>query len=245
MARTWLKLDDSMVEHPKCVDLTPFAWTLWLHAISYCSRNLTDGLIPQAMLPRLCSVNDPAKAAAELVDAGLWRVTGDGYQVHDYLDHQRSRAEVEADRTAAAERQRRSRERRGAAQQEDVTDVSHRDKPVSHGVSHGTVTPQESVSVSAGVVNTSTDGLTTRDGEPVDFAAAGRVKKLGSLVRGQAVTRFGRQQADGMVGAAIADLPRLVKRYPGAPDSMLVAKCLGEQTPHLGHYDNHATGGSR
>jgi hypothetical protein len=105
----WFKVEDVMTEHPKCVGLTPFAWTLWLHAMSYCSRNLTDGHIPQAMLPRLCAIKDADKAAAELVDAGMWHVTEDGWAVHDYLDHQRSRADVQADRADAAARKRRSR----------------------------------------------------------------------------------------------------------------------------------------
>lgn len=111
---TWFKVDDTMVEHPKFVALTPFAWTMWFHGVSYCSRNLTDGRIPQAMVPRLCSLKEHDKAAAELVDAGLWHITAEGdYQVHDYLDHQRSREDVEAEREAAAERQRRRRARGG------------------------------------------------------------------------------------------------------------------------------------
>lgn len=108
----WFRVDDAMTEHPKCVTLSPFAWTLWLHALGYCSRNLTDGNIPQAILPRLCSIKDADKAAAELVDAGLWHVTPDGWAVHDYLDHQRSRSQVQADRDAAAARQQRYRERK-------------------------------------------------------------------------------------------------------------------------------------
>jgi hypothetical protein len=108
----WLKVDDALTENPKCVGLSPFAWTLWIHGLAYCSRNLTDGNIPHAIVPRLCSIKDAAKAAAELVDAGLWHVTPDGWTVHDYLDHQRSRAQVQADRAAAAERQAKSRARK-------------------------------------------------------------------------------------------------------------------------------------
>lgn len=107
----WFKVEDTMTEHTKCLTLSPFAWTLWLHGAAYASRNLTDGLIPQAMLPRLSAIKAPEKAAAELVDAGLWHVTEEGWIVHDWLDHQRSRAQVRADQAAAADRQRRARER--------------------------------------------------------------------------------------------------------------------------------------
>lgn len=116
---TWVRLDDAMTEHPKCVGLSPFAWTLWVHALCYSSRNLTDGHIPQAMLSRLSALREPEPAAAELVDAGLWRVEKDGgWVIHDYLSHQRSRSQVQEDRDAAARRQREARERRnGAAKQ--------------------------------------------------------------------------------------------------------------------------------
>ena len=108
---TWVKLDDSVTEHPKCVGLSPAAWTLWLHGLTYCSRNLTDGQIPAAMLPRLSGVPNPAKAADELVAAGLWHDVDRGWEVHDYLEHQRSASDVDGDRAAARKRKQRSRDR--------------------------------------------------------------------------------------------------------------------------------------
>lgn len=112
---TWVKIDDTVTEHPKCVELSPSAWTLWLHGLAYCSRNLTDGQIPAAMLPRLSGVSQPRKVAGELVNAGLWHTTDSGWEVHDYLEHQRSAEDVHAERAAAAERQRRARERRNGS----------------------------------------------------------------------------------------------------------------------------------
>lgn len=108
---TWLKVDDTVTEHPKCVGLSPAAWTLWLHGLTYCSRNLTDGHIPAVMLPRLSSIQTPKKAAQELTQAGLWHETSDGWEVHDYTEHQRSKADIETERAAA--RERRSRARKG------------------------------------------------------------------------------------------------------------------------------------
>lgn len=109
---TWIKIDDGITEHPKCVDLTSAAWTLWLHGLAYCSRNLTDGYIPTAMLPRLSAVSNPRKVADALVNAGLWHRENGGYQVHDYCDHQRSRADIEAERAAARERRHRGKSSR-------------------------------------------------------------------------------------------------------------------------------------
>ena len=127
---TWVKVDDLITEHEKCVGLSDAAWTLWLHGLLYCSRNLTDGRIPAAMLPRLSAVKNPRKAAGELVSAGLWDERDGAWWVHDYLDHQRSKAQVEAEREAAAERQRKARERRS---QEKSQRESRRDIGVSRG----------------------------------------------------------------------------------------------------------------
>jgi hypothetical protein len=118
---TWVKLDDQMVEHPKCVNLTPYAWTLWLHGLCYCSRNLTDGHIPHAMLPRLSAITRAEKAAAELVDAGLWHDRESGWEVHDYLSHQRSAEQVRFERAAATERKRAERSRRDTPNPQTVT----------------------------------------------------------------------------------------------------------------------------
>lgn len=101
---TWVKLDDTVTEHPKCVALSSHAWTLWLHGLTYCSRNLTDGEIPGVMLARLSSVPQPRKVASELIDAGLWHDSDGSYWIHDYCEHQRTRADIEAERAAARAR---------------------------------------------------------------------------------------------------------------------------------------------
>ena len=131
---TWVKVDDLITEHEKCVGLSSDAWCLWLHGLTYCSRNLTDGRIPKAMLGRLTALSKPERAAGELVEAGLWLERARWFEVHDYLEHQRSKAQVEADREAAAERQRRARERRSQEKsQRESRGVSQRDTGVSHG----------------------------------------------------------------------------------------------------------------
>lgn len=44
------------------------------------------------------------KLADLLVDAGLWEQNGNGYVIHDYLDYNPSRVEIEAKRAADAAR---------------------------------------------------------------------------------------------------------------------------------------------
>jgi hypothetical protein len=98
---TWVRLDDSFPEHPKVVGLPDPAFRLYVIAMCYSARNLTDGFIPSSWLK---GGGKEPKAVAVLVEAGLWDVTEGGYQVHDYLKYQSSRAYVEDKRTQARTR---------------------------------------------------------------------------------------------------------------------------------------------
>ncbi len=100
---TWFKVDNSIVEHPKFVGLTADAWCLWIHAAAYASRNLTDGLIPTAMLPRLAPIKNATRIAAELVAAGVWEKADSGWVIHDWGEHQVSASDVHAVRKSRTE----------------------------------------------------------------------------------------------------------------------------------------------
>lgn len=90
--RTYIRLHDGMPDHPKIVGLSDAAFRLYIEALCWCSRHLTDGRIPPAALRKLGAV----KTARELEAAGLLLAAGGGHwEVHDYLRHQRSAAEVE------------------------------------------------------------------------------------------------------------------------------------------------------
>jgi hypothetical protein len=99
---TWVRLDDSMPEHPKMVGLTDRAFRQHIAALCYSNRNLTDGAIPLVIAHRL--VTSGKRHAGELVTAGIWDTTNDGYQIHDYEDYQPTRAAVMRDREKTAER---------------------------------------------------------------------------------------------------------------------------------------------
>lgn len=107
MASTWIKLDDDFFDHPKVVGLSLVAVHVHLRAICWCSKHLTDGRIPVAVVESW-SVRRWREAIESLVERGLWeRPTVDlgstyglptvrdpkvaeWFQIHDYLDHQRS-----------------------------------------------------------------------------------------------------------------------------------------------------------
>jgi hypothetical protein len=100
----WVRLDESFADHPKIERVGPLA--AWLHvaALCYCARHLTDGALPKAKAHRLADIPDPAEHVAALLREGLWTEDGSAYVLHDYLDYQPSRQDVEAERSAARAR---------------------------------------------------------------------------------------------------------------------------------------------
>lgn len=100
-ARPSIRLDNTMPENPKIVGLSDAAFRLYIEALCWCSRQEIDGKIPAAAMRRL----GRPKTITELVANGvLYDHGGVEYEIHDYLRHQRSRAEIAAFRQSRAER---------------------------------------------------------------------------------------------------------------------------------------------
>lgn len=99
----WFKVDDSFHSHPKVLATEPAALGLWVVAGSWCGDNLSNGLVPLHVLPRL--LPDAATLAETLVTAGLWKRTRGGYQFHQWGDWQPSKDEVLGQRRRNALRQ--------------------------------------------------------------------------------------------------------------------------------------------
>ena len=105
----WFKVDDKLHSHPKRHRAGLRAMGLWVVAGSWCSDQLTDGLIPRDMLIALGG--KPADAAA-LVDAGLWEECPSGWIFHHWDAQNPSRADVEARRAEDRQRKAQAREAR-------------------------------------------------------------------------------------------------------------------------------------
>lgn len=98
------QFDDLYADHPKVAGLSDAAFRLHTTGILYCARNLTDGLISADDVPRLVR-KFRRSALVELVDRGLWvNVLGGAYSIHNYLDWNPSKQEVERRRAQAAKR---------------------------------------------------------------------------------------------------------------------------------------------
>jgi hypothetical protein len=113
---TWSRFDDAAPKHPKAGMAGNEAWGLWAAAVMYCNRYLTDGFVPTAALAREClpvpiTPSKAKKLAEQLCEArlrpedpGLFERVEGGYRVHDFLDWNPSKAEVESKRKADRER---------------------------------------------------------------------------------------------------------------------------------------------
>lgn len=134
----WVRISDDYYDHAKFTATGPLEHALWLAGMAWCNRNLTDGVIPRSAVLRfidwegvmdvlelVVDSNAASNAvtngwgnrrvaevvAARLVKAGLWTETPTGYEVHDYLQYQRSAAQITEAARANAARQQRFRDR--------------------------------------------------------------------------------------------------------------------------------------
>lgn len=104
----WFKVDDAFHSHPKAMSAGNAALGLWVVAGSWSSANLTDGFVPDYVLPRLVSseANGEASAsvlASRLVEANLWRQVRGGYRFHDWDHFQPSAGEEKEKRRKRSE----------------------------------------------------------------------------------------------------------------------------------------------
>lgn len=170
----WVRLDDTMPQHPKLMAAGVQAFALDVAGLCYSNKHGTDGFIADYVLPAvLPTLSSPRKWADRLVEVGRWHKVEGGYRIHDVEDYQPSAAEQEEDRAAARERMRRlRRQRKGQggsedvranidARSEDVRDPvpSRPDVPSEHG------SPQPPASRGSRASGTNPRALAKRDRE--------------------------------------------------------------------------------
>lgn len=112
----WIKIDDSFPDHPKVIGLSDLAFRLHIRGLCYSGKYLTDGFVPyQAVSGMLSDKESTAKPSDELEEVGLWIRVEKGFQIHDYLAHQTSKAQVEHKREALRTRAKRYRQKQSEA----------------------------------------------------------------------------------------------------------------------------------
>lgn len=155
----WARIDDQILDNPKIARAGVYGFALHVAAITWCCRNLSDGQIPYARVTALLTCDrihfdtsnpmalpdgpssmvgdeglDPHTIAAHLIECGLWRRTDGGYEIHDFLEYNPSREQVDRKRGGASERQ--AKKRANTLSRRD----SRSDFASSHAVTHGPVT---------------------------------------------------------------------------------------------------------
>lgn len=112
---TWARLEGDYYHDPKIRRAGSEAELLYVRSIAWCARNLTDGVIPRQDFGS-CSagLRQGSRARLALVRVGLWEELADGWRIppETWARYQRTRAQVEEDRKATAERMRQLRQRK-------------------------------------------------------------------------------------------------------------------------------------
>ena len=87
----YLNLDDGFADHEKVDALSDGAFRLHVAGLCRCAKDLTDGFVAKRRVARL-TPNYKRDHLTELLEAGIWLEKPGGYEIHDYLDWNKSRA---------------------------------------------------------------------------------------------------------------------------------------------------------
>lgn len=99
----WFKVDDQLPMNEKMLTVSLAAVGLWVEAGAWASASQTEGRLPKRLL-RVLHPDASQKEADELVKVGLWEDRGDYWQIHDFLEYNPPKDQVDsikAQRSAA------------------------------------------------------------------------------------------------------------------------------------------------
>lgn len=109
---TWAKVSDTFIDDPVLLALPRGVRLLYVEGTVWSCKQETDGQVPAHVVGRITDEPDPLAAVEQLVDAGLWDRTDDGFVIVGFELQQRSSEELEAARKLNAVRQERHRRHR-------------------------------------------------------------------------------------------------------------------------------------
>ncbi|AVP42296.1 hypothetical protein SEA_FENRY_70 [Gordonia phage Fenry] len=99
------RVSDTAAFDDKMIQAGNSAIGLWARAGAWCMQQLTDGFVPTRIARQIGT-----KAQADrLTDCGLWESVDGGYRFVKFLNHQRSKEQVESEKAAARQRMRKVR----------------------------------------------------------------------------------------------------------------------------------------
>ncbi|MFB7647178.1 hypothetical protein ACFC0S_17000 [Streptomyces sp. NPDC056084] len=141
---SWFKIDDGFHCHTKVMEAGTAAVGLYVRCGSWAAQQASDGRVPKS----IARTYGTARMIKALIEVGLWHASGhecktcpevdaNAFLIHQYLERNPSRAEMDAARKAKSERQQRWREGKRAASGSDV-DASTSAGRIRHGSNLGT-----------------------------------------------------------------------------------------------------------
>ncbi|EFC79172.1 hypothetical protein [Parafrankia sp. EUN1f] len=86
----WFRISDDAADHPKVVAAGNEAFGLWARLGAYAAKYLTNGFVPAAVALQ----RGPQELIDRLLAVRLLDPAEGGWTIHDYLDHNPSRAEL-------------------------------------------------------------------------------------------------------------------------------------------------------
>jgi hypothetical protein len=123
----WSRFDDQYSNHPKVLAAGHDGRDFNANVIKWCNAHVTDGVIAKDAISGLAVLfNPPSRTpvdelVATLVRVGLWEEHPTGYKIHDFLDYNFSRQQIEKARKKTKVRVRRFRRKRNALRNGNVT----------------------------------------------------------------------------------------------------------------------------
>lgn len=163
--REFIKLDVGYLSNPKIAGLLiarrPLAVLVHVECMTYSRQHRTDGIVPAALALRGV-IGATKKDLTAAIDAGLLIDRGDGtVEVHDYLEHQESAAEIKA-RSDAGRAGARARWGRTATTNADRTTNSNANRIPDGNAEERRGEEKDSPNGESGAANAATTPSTTR-----------------------------------------------------------------------------------
>lgn len=121
----WAKFDDGFDDSDETDLIGPEGVCMFVCSITWCSRNLTDGMIPEGRVKRLLGYTTTALAL--LIQYRWWVQVPGGYQVRNYLKYNPSKEQVLKERAQAAARKDEWKKRHANGLQDDMGDATGND----------------------------------------------------------------------------------------------------------------------
>jgi hypothetical protein len=119
----WVRLDVDYFGNPKALSAGLHGRVLHLASICWVARFLTDGHIPADAVEAIArdaglTATSIPRSVQRVADAGLWVPNGNGFDLHDFVEMNGSKSDVERERAQWRERQRRARSRQRQGESE-------------------------------------------------------------------------------------------------------------------------------